>query len=633
MNRARSPLALLSAAVLLATGCSGTPGTGDGGLMPQSQSAHSVKHGSAVLRLIVPKHRRKKEHYVSPGTASIKILQNGKSLGTFNTSANSGGCTSAATGISCTFAIAPKVGKNQVFTIDAYALSDATGALLSSGKVTKTVVLDTTTTISVSMGGDIASLSLTLPTPNPPAATPASVPVVVQAMDAAGYVIIGAAPYASPVTVTDADASGNTLLSVNGGAAATTVAVTRPGDSVALAYNGKNLGFAGLSATASGSSAAPLTYFMPQPVLVKTVGTTLPSSGNDALSHHPDATTHSVWVNYQNATTANFELAALAPNGTTRTYTAGQAPSTNLPSCPFSDIDATGPSGQVWFTSECNPGVWGFVNPSTGATTAFTAPNHFANFGEIAGAQVGDAAIYSSIYDYNASQWSTVRADSSGNIGPELSNGNSDAYPLVGSKIYNAFGSQLDLVTITGSGPTATLADGGLATFLRDTSEFPTAAPDNSLWDAVGCTITHVVPGSPFSSSAASYYFAPAALCQSVGLSFEPGPIVASDGTVWTTASTNNCDRVRSHGKTPRACGARSANAAGGFNIFGTLASASPDSAPFSTGAIPTVTVNGTTIPFEPDYAYQAADGNLGFIGTWNTAPGSTIFYFVEIAY
>jgi hypothetical protein len=644
MKTTPSLLAPLAAVAMLASGCSGTSGTGATGFSPQTplaQPAHRGNRGSAVLRLLIPK-RGRHTHYISAGTASIVVLQNGKSLGTFDTSANSGGCSSTTGGTLCTFSIAPKAGSNQVFTINAYSHGGGTGSLLSSGSTAATVLRDVQTTISVTMGGVVASLSVVLPQPNPPAATAASVPVVVQALDAAGYTIVGAATYTSAITLTDADTSGITKLAVNGGAATATVTVASPNDTVKMSYNGKNIGFAPLSATTRppGSSTlkSPVIYFMPQPTLVKAVGANLGDTSPYVLSPFPDSVTHSLWLSQYNYTAGAYQLVAVAPNGSVRTFTSGQAPSTNLPNCAsMAAIDANGPNHQVWFVSGCNPGSWGFLDPTSGATTSFTAPGHFANFAEIAGAQPGDPAIYATIYDYNAGLWSTVRADASGNIGPELSNGQSNAGPLVGSSIYEADEDQLARVTITGSGPTATLTDGGTALFTRNTVEAPIQAADGTLWDSIACSFTHTVPKTPFSTTAATDVFAPAALCQNAALEFETTPAIAPDGSIWTAAGSSGCRSDRTargvHRMRPNCCCAdRGAHDSGGTSVFGTLTTAAAASAPFSVGGPATITIAGQTVPFEPYYVYIAADGNLAFSGVYE-ANNQTTIYSTELAY
>lgn len=138
---------------------------------------------------------------------------------------------------------------------------------------------------------DAISVTIVLPVASPPAGTPTSVPVKVKVSGDNGHAIIPSAAYRLPVVLTDADHSGKTKLSINGGPGKLRVTLRKPRDSVKLLYNGQNIGFAALTASVSRPHRSKVSsfpaYFMPHPVLVKTIGTTVAGTIS-AFSSSPD---------------------------------------------------------------------------------------------------------------------------------------------------------------------------------------------------------------------------------------------------------------------------------------------------------------------------------------------------------
>ncbi len=108
------------------------------------------------------------------------------------------------------------------------------GNALAQGQTNTVIVAGQPNHIQITFGGVVASLSMRLGTAGVPAGTPATVPVVVTAKDAAGYTIVGSAPYTSPVVVGDDDTSGATALSAT--------ELDGPDAVTALAYDGSGNG-------------------------------------------------------------------------------------------------------------------------------------------------------------------------------------------------------------------------------------------------------------------------------------------------------------------------------------------------------------------------------------------------------
>jgi hypothetical protein len=151
--------------------------------------------------------------YVSANTQSAAISVNGGTPVVANLAAGSPNCTAvAAGGRICTLSVGAPVGLD-TFAETLYAGANATGGVLSQGKTSAAIVAGTANSVSLTLGGTIASLSLAPPSATPPAGTPATIALTLNFQDASGAAIIGSDPFTTPVTLTDSDASGATTLS------------------------------------------------------------------------------------------------------------------------------------------------------------------------------------------------------------------------------------------------------------------------------------------------------------------------------------------------------------------------------------------------------------------------------------
>ncbi|HTV91595.1 MAG TPA: hypothetical protein VMG98_02665 [Verrucomicrobiae bacterium] len=172
--------------------------------------------------------------YVSAGTESITVNDQ-----SYNTSASSPGCSSTSAGLMCSLAVLAPAGTNVPFTVTAYAgpLGSnglPTGATLSVGSTTATIVAGTANVVEVTLAGTPATVTLTLANPAPPMGTAATIPMTVTAADAAGYSIVG--PYSSAIQITTNALSG--LSYVVDGQSTQTALLTSSSDTISLAYTG-----------------------------------------------------------------------------------------------------------------------------------------------------------------------------------------------------------------------------------------------------------------------------------------------------------------------------------------------------------------------------------------------------------
>ena len=156
-----------------------------------------------------------------------------------------------------------------------YDATNGTGNLLSTGSLTQTIVANTANTVNVTFNGVVASLSIGLGASGT-AGTSASIPVMVNALDADGNTIVGPGVYVNasdtPLTIalSDSDSSGATALS--------TTSVTQPTSGITISYTGLAIVPATISASATGIT-TNTTMFTPtlQPIVVTTGDTQNPS--------------------------------------------------------------------------------------------------------------------------------------------------------------------------------------------------------------------------------------------------------------------------------------------------------------------------------------------------------------------
>lgn len=189
------------------------------------------------------------------GTQSVSFLitsfngtpATGESAVTFKTTATAPGCALSGAVLLCTETVAAIAGSD-IFTVTAF---DGNGNTLAEGQVQVNAARGTTTAAPIALSGTVASIAVLLPSSpigvlGGPSVT---IPVSVIAKDSTGATIMGT--YNNPITVTDSDTSGNTTLS------ATTIGDSST--SVTLAYNGRAIAPAGISATAANVAPSAVT--------------------------------------------------------------------------------------------------------------------------------------------------------------------------------------------------------------------------------------------------------------------------------------------------------------------------------------------------------------------------------------
>ena len=137
--------------------------------------------------------------------------------------------TSCATTCTLLLNVTPGV---VTFVIDLYDGANGHGNILSTGTTTQTIVTGKTNTFTIAFGGVVANLALALGSSTVTAGTAATIPVIVNALDASGETIVGSDAYATPITLSDDDASGATHLSGT--------SIAAPGAAVSLIYSGAN---------------------------------------------------------------------------------------------------------------------------------------------------------------------------------------------------------------------------------------------------------------------------------------------------------------------------------------------------------------------------------------------------------
>jgi hypothetical protein len=227
-----------TACVVLLAGCGG-----GGGTMPASptQNAQATK---VAFSITIPARSQtqsgaRRPQYVSSGTQSISVTvtpSGGSALPaqTFNVTPTSNGCAAASGGgTTCTETVDAGVGSD-TFAVACYSSTNAGGSVLATGSTTQTIVIDTTNTVAVTLGGVIASMAVVAPSTmleNAVLPTSYSIQVGLIAKDASGAVIIGSDPFVNgPVTLTMSDPAG----AVSGGSAS----FTNPMSTTTVTYNG-----------------------------------------------------------------------------------------------------------------------------------------------------------------------------------------------------------------------------------------------------------------------------------------------------------------------------------------------------------------------------------------------------------
>lgn len=216
----------LALTALCLAACGGGGGGGGSALPPTSGSLGSVgapppSSGPAAVAfsIAVPSastsSSARRARYVSAGTKSVAVSYAGNR--------QTADCTST-----CTLTLAVNPG-TVTFDVGLFDGPGGTGHALSSGTTTASIVSGQNA-VKVSFAGVVAKVAVALGTSTVSAGSAAAVPVTVNAMDAAGYTIVGSDPYQAPIALSLDDTSGATALS--------TASVAAPGAAVTLTYNG-----------------------------------------------------------------------------------------------------------------------------------------------------------------------------------------------------------------------------------------------------------------------------------------------------------------------------------------------------------------------------------------------------------
>ncbi|GAC1388985.1 MAG: hypothetical protein NVSMB31_04130 [Vulcanimicrobiaceae bacterium] len=272
---------VMASAALILSGCGG----GGGSAVPGGPGIPSKQAASAVFQISIPLAQAqtgsKLPQYVSPNTQSVSISLvsvNGSSVGgsptVANLSATAPGCTQSGGVLSCAVPVPAQVGSD-VYSVSMFAGLNASGATLSAGQTTATIVAGILNPVPVTLNGVVNTIAVTLANATPTTGTAQDIPVTVTAKDPTGATIVGPGNYNSPITLSDTDTSGATSLSAT--------SVTAPGASVTLHYTGSSsLTSATISASASGVPPASVTSAVLRPGGSSGVATI--ASGSGALA-------------------------------------------------------------------------------------------------------------------------------------------------------------------------------------------------------------------------------------------------------------------------------------------------------------------------------------------------------------
>ncbi len=320
---------VLAACIALSLLCA-CGGGGSSSITPSqpgsSGTASSHQTATLTLRFNVGSSASSKTRpaYVSGNATQLIVLVNtvngsstlpsgvaGTTTIALTTTGASPNCTVAGSVETCTAQVpAPPGSVNYTFNLE-----DASNDLLATATQTFTITAGSANALSLSLGGVVATVTVSGPSPLFVPGTGATSALTVTAKDASGYTIDGSTAYNSPFTLTISDTSGATKLTVNGGTAATAVTVNAPTDAVAVVYSGEatsnaTIGTNTANVTASGTLVAAAG------TITLESGTLLDDPANGGLSTDPN------W---------NMPTVFFSSTGVEQTFTAQEAGWTNAP--------------------------------------------------------------------------------------------------------------------------------------------------------------------------------------------------------------------------------------------------------------------------------------------------------------
>jgi hypothetical protein len=262
--------ATVSALCAILAGCGGSPNTPDGstvgspgGPLPPPPSLVKTE-----LRVTLPARKHApfgiRPHYLSPNTASLSIglasvngaPASGTHVTVINTSPKSPNCKIETPSLICTASIDAQPG-DDVFNVTTYAWPNATGSVLSAGSAAATIGsggrggVRLSNSVSLTIGGVIAKLSLRAGATSIERGKATTVPVTLVAYDASGAQIVGNSEFDTPVTLSiEGDGAGAFHLK-NGAQSGNSLSILRPTGKLTLAYDGNNQASTSISLQAS----------------------------------------------------------------------------------------------------------------------------------------------------------------------------------------------------------------------------------------------------------------------------------------------------------------------------------------------------------------------------------------------
>jgi virginiamycin B lyase len=442
----------------------------------------------------------RKPKYVSPGTQSFTVSVNGALAAEVDVDPFSSACSSQSLSTNCTAHVDAPVG-DDTFTLSLYDGSNGRGPVLSTGTATQTVTRGALNTVAIPLRGVVASVVISLASPNPQMGAPSTTAVNVKAFDAAGSQITGTTPFATPLTLLNSDTSGATALSVT--------TVNGPSDAPpSLSYDGAGFVNASITATVPGATISPVAGIL-RPTL-RGAEFAVPSGvasnnrfGTGSLALAGDG---AVWFIDDRA------ICRVTTSGTVTEYALANATPYGI---------TLGPDGALWFT-DSGPNYIGRI------TTAGAQSSYTATFGGSAITTGADGAL-----------WFV----SNGSLGRITTSGTYSSVPITlppGSFGFNGqifvrgsdgnFWSADSQIHVLRISPSGTVTQFPLPTSVNGTPSGMTSAADGTLWlvTDVGSVVHFKTDGSVLG------------VFQSPGFtSFTPFQIAQTpDGAIWYPVSS-----------------------------------------------------------------------------------------------
>jgi hypothetical protein len=249
-------LAAVAAIGLLASACSGHSGS----MTPDVRTMH-VSFVLDVPR--APASGPRTPAYISAGTKSVSVNQQN-----FNATPSTGGCATVASGLQCTFTISAPIGTAVPFVVTTFdqtltAGGQTQGNQLSTGTTYANVVESAANVVQVTLLGTPAHVNLNIADPSPPIGVAATIPMTVDARDAAGFAIVGT--YSSAIQIS-LNSSGSLAFLVNGVSTPSPL-LTASSDTIQLVYPGHFVRDATITANLQFAAAGTIigsTPFTPQ---------------------------------------------------------------------------------------------------------------------------------------------------------------------------------------------------------------------------------------------------------------------------------------------------------------------------------------------------------------------------------